>query len=412
MDLVVRRARIVGLLNLSDIAIEGGRIVEIGDRLEESGEEEIDAKGRLVSPGFVDAHMHLDKALLGQETPNISGTLHEAIKIMGRKKSEFSVDTVKERAGRVVEMAVRNGTTAIRTQVDIDPLVGLTGLMALNQVREEYSDLVDIQVVAFPQEGVTNVEGAEELLREAMEAGADVVGGIPAVDPDPELHIDKVFSIARDFGVDIDMHIDESDDPNDLTLEYYAEKALEEGYPGNMAAGHCCSLAAVDDVVARRVIGKVREAGVNVVALPSTNLYLQGRGDGYPIRRGITRVRELLDAGVNVLYASDNVRDSFNPFGNADMLELALILAHGVQMGGVGDLETVFRMGTVNAARAVGIMEDYGLEVGKKADMVILDAESPQEAIIGQVKALYVVKNGAVVAEDGRLINKQEALGI
>lgn len=411
MDLVVRHARIDGQFKLSDIAIEDGRIVEIGDRVEESGEEEIDAKGRLASPGFVDAHMHLDKALLGQETPNVSGTLREALKIMGRKKSEFTVDAVKERAGRVVEMAVRNGTTAIRTHVDVDPLVGLTGLMALIQAREEYSDLADIQIVAFPQEGINNVEGAEELLKEAMEMGADIVGGIPAIDPDLQLHIDKVFSIARDFSVDIDMHIDESDDPKDLTLEYYAEKAIEEGYPGNMTAGHCCSLAAVDDATARRVIGKVGEAGINVVALPSTNLYLQGRGDGYPIRRGITRVRELLDAGVNVLYASDNVRDSFNPFGNGNMLELALILAHGAQMGGMGDLETIFRMGTVNAARAVGIMEDYGLEEGKKADIVILDAENPQEAIIGQAKALYVIKNGAIVAEDGLLINKQEALG-
>lgn len=409
MDLVVRRARIVGLRKLSDIAIEDGRIVEIGDRVEESGEEEIDAMGRLASPGFVDAHMHLDKALLGQETPNISGTLREAIKIMGRKKSEFTVDAVKERAGRVVEMAVRNGTTAIRTHVDVDPMVGQTGLMALLQVREEYSDLADIQIVAFPQEGITNVEGAEELLREAMDAGADIVGGIPAIDPDPKLHIDKVFSVARDFGVDIDMHIDESDDPNDLTLEYYAEKALEEGYPGNLTAGHCCSLAAVDDDVARRVIGKVHEAGVNVVTLPSTNLYLQGRGDGYPIRRGITRVRELLDAGVNVLYASDNVRDAFNPFGNANMLELALILAHGAQMGGMSDLETVFRMGTTNAARAVGIGADYGIKEGKRADMVVLDAESPQEAIISQARALYVVKNGVLVAEDGHLKTDRRA---
>ena len=403
MDLVVRHTRLVGQRKLKDIAIEDGRIVEIADRVEDSGEVELDAKGRLASPGFVDAHMHLDKALLGQETPNLSGTLREAISIMGRKKSEFTVDTVKERAGRVVEMAVRNGTTTIRTHVDVDPLAGLTGLMALMQVKEEYSDLADVQVVAFPQEGLTNVDGAEELLREAMEMGADVLGGIPAIDPDPELHIDKIFSMARDFSVDIDMHIDESDDPKDLTLEYYSEKALEEEYPGNVTAGHCCSLAAVDDAVARRVIGKVREAGVNVVALPSTNLYLQGRGDGYPIRRGITRVRELLDAGVNVLYASDNVRDAFNPFGNANMLELALILAHGAQMGGMSDLETVFRMGTVNAAKAVGIGTDYGIEEGKRADIVVLDVESPQEAIISQAKALYVVKNGVVVAEYGHL---------
>ena len=403
MDLVVRHTRLVGQRKLKDIATEDGRIVEIADRVEDSGEVELDAKGRLASPGFVDAHMHLDKALLGQETPNLSGTLREAISIMGRKKSEFTVDTVKERAGRVVEMAVRNGTTTIRTHVDVDPLAGLTGLMALMQVKEEYSDLADVQVVAFPQEGLTNVDGAEELLREAMEMGADVLGGIPAIDPDPELHIDKIFSMARDFSVDIDMHIDESDDPKDLTLEYYSEKALEEEYPGNVTAGHCCSLASVDDAVARRVIGKVREAGVNVVALPSTNLYLQGRGDGYPIRRGITRVRELLDAGVNVLYASDNVRDAFNPFGNANMLELALILAHGAQMGGMSDLETVFRMGTVNAAKAVGIGTDYGIEEGKRADIVVLDVESPQEAIISQAKALYVVKNGVVVAEYGHL---------
>jgi cytosine deaminase len=403
LDLVIRRANVVGLEKIKDIAIEDGRIVKICDEVEEFGEEEVDARGRLTSPGFVDAHMHLDKALLGQETPNVSGTLREAIEIMGRKKREFKVETVKERAVRVVKMAVGNGTTTLRTNVDVDPIVGLTGLEALLHVKEECSDLADIQIVAFPQEGMTNIEGAEELLREAMKRRADVVGGIPALDPDPQQHIDKIFSIARDFGVDISMHIDESDDPRDLTLEYYAEKAIEEEYPRNMTAGHCCSLAAVDDGVASRVIRKVCEAGINVVALPSTNLYLQGRGDNYPIRRGITRVRELLNAGVNVLYASDNIRDPFNPFGNANMLELALILAHGAHMGGMDDLETIFRMGTVNAARAVGIKEDYGIEEGKKADIVVLDAQSPQEAIISRSKALYVIKNGDLIVEDGKL---------
>jgi len=403
LDLVVRRAKVLGLEGLRDIAVDGGRIVEVSGRVEGSGDSEIDAGGRLTSPGFVDAHMHLDKALLSREAPNVSGTLGEAIEIMGRVKRGFTVASVAGRAMRVAEMAAANGTTTIRTHIDVDPIVGLTGLRALLRVKEECLALVDIQIVAFPQEGLTDVGGAEELLRRAMEAGADAVGGIPALDPDPKRHIDIVFEIAREFGADIDMHIDESDDPRDLTLEYYAEKAITERPPVGMMAGHCCSLASVDDVTAGRVIGKVGEAGIDVVTLPSTNLYLQGRGDRYPKRRGITRVGELMEAGVNVLYASDNVRDPFNPFGNADMLKLALILAHGAQMGGVGDLEAIFRMGTLNAARAVGIAGDYGIGVGRRADMVVLDAGSPQEAIISQAAKPYVVKGGRIIAEHGKL---------
>lgn len=397
MSLTIINARLGSSEETYSIEIRGGVIEDIVLGAS-GGDELIDAGGRLVSPGLVDPHMHLDKAFLSERYANRTGTLEEAIRVMGEAKRRFTVESVAQRAGRLVEMASAHGTTLIRTHVDVDTIVGLTGLEALLGVREAYRGRVDLQIVAFPQEGLEQ-EGAVSLLEDALEMGADAVGGIPALDEDPEAHIDTVFELSGRHSVDVDMHIDESESPDDLTLEYYADKASSVHGDARMVASHCCSLSVVEDEKAAQVIDKVREAGIGVVTLPSTNLYLLGR-NGYPKTRGLTRVRQLLDAGVQVLYGSDNVRDPFNPFGNANLLEIGCILAHADHMGGGEELRRVFSMASERPKTL--LRDDRGLFVGSRADLVVHDALDPIDAVVSHRRPLCVIKDGSIVSLDGR----------
>lgn len=402
MDLLIRNARIVSKRDLMDIGIQGGKIVKIG-KIRARARRVIDAAGMLTSPAFIDPHIHLDKVLIADELrPNVSGTLQEAIELTWERKRKYTVADIKRRAGEVIQMAALNGTTRMRTHVDVDTIGKLTPLKGLLATRREYRRLMDIQIVAFPQEGILRDPGTEELLYKAMSLGADLVGGMPHHErshAEAKRHIDIAFEVARDFDADIDMHVDETDDPNSRTLEYLAEKTIAEGYQGRVTAGHTCALAAYPDDYARRVIEKVKRASLNVITNPATNLVIQGRGDRQPIRRGITRVKELLAAGVNVTFGQDCVNDAFYPFGRADMLEVALITAHAAQLSAPAEVETVFKMMTINAARTIGIQRDYGIGVGKTADIVILDATSPKDAIRRQAERRWVIKGGKIIAE-------------
>lgn len=402
MDLLIRNARIVGKRDLMDIGIQGGKIVKIG-KIRARARRVIDAAGMLTSPAFIDPHIHLDKVLIADELrPNVSGTLQEAIELTWERKRKYTVADIKRRAGEVIQMAALNGTTRMRTHVDVDTIGKLTPLKGLLATRREYRRLMDIQIVAFPQEGILRDPGTEELLYKAMSLDADLVGGMPHHErshAEAKRHIDIAFEVARDFDADIDMHVDETDDPNSRTLEYLAEKTLAEGYQGRVTAGHTCALAAYPDDYARKVIEKVKRANLNMITNPATNLVIQGRGDRQPIRRGITRVKELLAAGVNVTFGQDCVNDAFYPFGRADMLEVALITAHAAHLSAPAEVETVFKMMTTNAARTIGVQRDYGIGVGKTADIVILDAASPKEAIRRQAERRWVIKSGKIIAE-------------
>ena len=401
IDLIIRNARLIDEDIFMDIAIKDDKIVMVDKRIEAVSKVELDAEGRLTSPGFVDAHMHLDQAFTGEDAKCVHRTLAEAIEISDGKKKVLTSEDFKRNARRAAKMALRKGTTALRTNADVNQTIGLTPLKALLELKEECSNWIDIQVVAFMTEfPFTTSKAGESLLREAMSLGADVVGGVPDADPDPEKYFDIIFNVAKDFDADIDLHIDESNDPKDLTLGIYAEKALENGYEGRVTAGHCCSLSAVSDEIAKRVIRKVRDARMNVVANPFDNLYLWGE-DGRP--EGVTRVGELLDAGVNVIYATDSTEDIYTPLANADMLLAALFLAYLKQLDGKDALATIFKMGTSSAAKTTRIIQNYGIGVGGKADLMILDAESPREAIIEQAKRSYVIKNGKIVVKNGNL---------
>lgn len=400
VPLIIRNLRPWGELDNRDLAAVNGRFAAVKQGM--TAERTIDAEGRLAIPGFIDPHIHLDKVLIAQSVrPNKSGTLTEAIEITWERKRNYSVEEVAERASRVIESAIGNGVTHIRTHVDVDTIGGLTPLEGVALARSRYNDHIDIQIVAFPQEGILRNRGAEALMWQAMDHGADLVGGMPYNEDsyaDSVRHIEIAFEIARKFDADIDMHVDETDDPRARTLEVLAEKTIENGWQGRVTAGHTCALAAYSDDYAAVVIDKVARAGIHMIANPATNLMLQGRLDRQPVRRGITRVQQLLDHEVNVSFGQDCVCDTFYPFGRDDPLEVAFLMAHAAHMSLPSQIEKVFSMPTVAGAKALRL-KGYGLQPGDRADMVVIDATSASEAIRFQSPRRWVVKRGQLVAE-------------
>jgi cytosine deaminase len=404
MDLIIRNAKLRDD-ELVDIGVEDGRIKAIRENIDVQGREEIDASGRLTIPAFIDPHIHLDKTLIADVVrDNVTGTLREAIEIIWEKKRQYTNEDIVERASRVMKMGVSNGTTRMRTHVDVDTIGGLKPLEGILAAKEKCKGYVELQIVAFPQEGIIKDDGCKELMDEAMKMGANVVGGMPANENNPDdslRHVEFCFDLAEKYDADIDMHVDETDDPFYRTLEMVADETLKRGYYGRVTAGHTCALASYDDHYAGYVMDKVKQAEMNMITNPVTNLMLQGRYDGYPKRRGLTRVKELLNAGVNVAYGQDCIKDTFYPFGKADMLEVGLILAHAAHMSLPHEIEEVFNMPLERSARILRLT-DYGIEEGKRADIVILDADNPKDALRLQSTRLYVIKEGTIVAKSVR----------
>jgi cytosine/creatinine deaminase len=397
-DLVVRGARVGG--PPVDLAIAGERIAAIGGPFEAAAE--LDAGGRLVVPAFVQPHIHLDKVLTGPLLgPNRTGTLAEAIALSHAVKRAATAEEVRERAGRVIRAAVLAGTTAIRSHVDVDTIGGLTGLHGVAAAREDHADLCRVQLVAFPQEGIWRDPGTDALMTEAMRAGADVVGGMPHWEEDLEAarrHIAFCLDLAVACDADVDMHVDETDDPYWRSFELLIEEAERRDWGARTTAGHLCAMASWEDDYAARVIARAATAGVMVATNPPTNLMLQGRGDAEPRRRGIPRIKELLAAGVVVGAGQDCVDDAFYPFGSADPLQVALIVAHAAQLGTPDEIAAALRMVTSDAARLLRL-PDYGIAPGARADLVVLDAETERDALREQAARRWVLHGGRVVAE-------------
>ncbi|MBT7855527.1 MAG: amidohydrolase family protein, partial [Nitrospinaceae bacterium] len=346
--------------------------------------------------------IHLDKAYLEERRPNLSGTLADAIAITLELKKNVSKQDIRERSERALRQCVRHGSTRFRIQVEVDPIVGLKGMEAALELKESCAALADIQTVIFPQEGIEQQPGTEELMREAMRMGGDVVGGVPYNDVDPERHLDIVFGLAEEFGAGVDFHLDFSDDPADCAIESVARRTVDAGLKGRVAVGHLTSLGAMEDSRAARVIEKIAEADINVLPLPATDLFLNGRGDMPPRYRSLTRVKELIAAGVNVSAASNNIRNAFTPSGRGDLLEIGLLLAHVAHMTGAAERVGVPDLFTHNAARAMGIEDSYGIAPGRPADFVVLDSLEWGDIIIDQPEKRYVVKRGKVVVENCR----------
>ena len=402
MDLIVKNSRPWRDGEVRDLYIADGHFVEPPGDGDSGGAEVIDAAERLCVAGFVEPHIHLDKALINEDVrPNVSGTLEEAIEIIWERKRAYTVEEIAERAGRVIRSALANGVTRIRSHVDIDNIGGLRPLEGVAEARRRHSDVMDVQIVAFPQEGILKNKGTEELMWQAMEAGADVVGGMPFNEKHPQdsaRHISIAFEIAKKFDADIDMHVDETDDVGARTLEMLAEQTMEHGWQGRVTAGHTCALAGYPEDYANAVIALVREAEIHMITNPATNLMLQGRLDAQPKRRGITRVKELLAEGINVSFGQDCVKDTFYPFGRVDPLEVGLIAAHAAHMSMPHEIEQVFDMQT-NAAARVMRLGDYGFAPGCAADLVILDAANAADALTRQAARNVVIKSGQVIVE-------------
>ncbi|WP_329371682.1 amidohydrolase family protein [Streptomyces sp. NBC_00669] len=408
-DLVLRRAKIAEREDLVDIAVTGGLIAAVGAiPADAAAAETVDCDGLVVLPGLIEAHLHLDKALLDRDRPNLSGTLAGAIEVTGALKRDFTPRSVRARAERVLRWAVANGTTLIRAHPDVDPLAGLTGLDVMLELRESHRHLVDLQVVAFPQEGIERAPGTYALLRESLLRGADVVGGCAYNEGDLDAcrrHIDTVFALAAEFRVPADLHADFADDAGDARFalaEAVADATEQHGMAGRVTLGHVTSLAGRPPAERARVIARLAEAGVAVVALPATDLHLGGRADPQAVRRGVTPVRELLDAGVLTGFSSNNIRNAFTPFGNADLLDIGLLLAQTCHMGSPADTERILRMATTDAARITGTDADYGLRPGARADLVVLGTRRREDALTDRPDRRYVVKRGRIVARTTR----------
>jgi len=406
LDILVKNVALSGSEGLCDLGIAGGRFVSVDVGAASSNAMlTLDAEGRMAVPGFVEPHIHLDKALISERAPvNISGTLTEAIEILWNIKRNYTVEEIADRASRVLERALENGVSQLRTHVDVDPIGGTRPAEGLIRARDRFRDLIDIQIVAFPQEGIVKSPGTEALMRDVMKAGVDVVGGMPfneASPADSRRHIEVAFDIAKEFDADIDMHVDETDDPMARTLEVLAELTIKNGWQGRVTAGHTCALAGYPRDYADHVIARLRQAGVNMIANPATNLMLQGRLDDYPKRRGVTQVKELLAAGVNVACGQDCVHDTFYPFGQNDPLEIAFLLCHASQMSQPAEILTVMDMVTGNGAKALRV-PDFQVAIGAVADLVVLDARDAREAFATRAPRRWVIRKGKLIAE-GRL---------
>jgi len=403
LDILIKNVALWGTDGIRDVGIADGRFVSIGQSdASLNATLTLDAEGRMAVPGFVEPHIHLDKALISERAAvNISGTLTEAIEILWEIKRNYTVDEIADRASRVLAQALANGISRLRTHVDIDPIGGTRPAEGLIRARDRFRDLMDIQIVAFPQEGIVQSPGTEALMRQVMKLGVDVVGGMPFNEKSPQdsrRHIEIAFEIAREFDADIDMHVDETDDPMARTLEVLAELTIKNGWQGRVTAGHTCALASYPRNYADHVIERLREANINMIANPATNLMLQGRLDDYPKRRGVTQVKELLAAGVNVACGQDCVHDTFYPFGQNDPLEIAFLLCHASQMSQPAEILAVMDMVTHNGAKALRV-PDFGVAVGAVADLVVLDARDAREAFATRAPRRWVIRKGRLIAE-------------
>ncbi|MBM6615223.1 amidohydrolase family protein [Desemzia sp. RIT804] len=401
MDILLKNVRLNDGEDLQDVGIKNGEIIAIEKEITETADKVIEADGRVLVPGFVESHIHLDKALIASRKPNKSGTLQEAIKVTAELKPTFSKEDIYDRAKQALEMIIPHGVTTIRTHSEFDPAQGFTGFETILKLKEEYKDLVDIQVVAFPQEGIFKAPGTDKMMYEAMEMGADVVGGIPYNDAPANEHIDLVFEIAKKYNKPIDLHQDFSDEADKMSIEYLCHKTIKEGYQGKVSVGHLTALHALPKEQLDPIIQLMVEAEISVMALPATDLHLGARNDEYNVRRAVTPIRKLRDAGVNMCIATNNIRNAFTPYGNGDILQTAMLAIPVAHLGGADDLHTVLSMITENPAKAIGLI-NYGIQVGNQADVVLLDTKVKENAIIDIPERLYVIKNGRITVENHR----------
>lgn len=401
LDLIVRNVRLPDGRAGLDLGVEGGRVVALRSGLEAEARRVVEGEGHLAAPPFVDPHFHMDATLsLGLPRLNRSGTLLEGIALWGELKPILTPEAVLERALRYCDLAVAQGLLAIRTHVDVCD-DRLTAARALVEARARLKGVIDLQLVAFPQDGLFRSPNAEGNLLRALDLGVDVVGGIPHFERTMQEGADSVrrlCAIAAERSLPVDLHCDETDDPQSRHVETLAAEATRLGLGARVVASHCTSMHSMDNYYATKLVPLIAESGIHVVPNPLINITLQGRADTYPRRRGLTRVPELRAAGVNVAFGQDCTMDPWYPLGSADMLEVAHMGVHAVPMTSREALRWSFDAVTVNGAAAMGL-PDPSLREGGPATFVLLQARDPIEAVRLRATRLLVVRDGRVLAE-------------
>lgn len=407
-DLLLRDARLPDhAVTACDIGVLDGRIAAIGTDLGPARRTER-AEGRLVLPGFVDSHLHLDKSCI-LDRCRADGALGDAIAEVARLKRDFTEADVYARAEQTLVKAILQGTTRIRSHVEIDPRIGLRSFEALRRLRQDYAWAVDLELCVFPQEGLLNDPGAEALLVAACAAGADLIGGCPYTDTDPQAHVDRIFAIAGRFDLDIDFHLDFDLDPSWMHLDAVIAATERTGWAGRVAVGHATKLSALPAEALSRIGLRLAAAGIAVTVLPATDLYLMGRGHDHNVPRGVAPAHRLAEFGVTCSLATNNVLNPFTPFGDGSLNRIANLYAHVAQLGRRADMLCCLDMVTAAPARLMRCT-DYGIAVGNAADMIVMDAVDPARAVAEIAPPLMGFKRGVKTFERpaARLIHPRE----
>ncbi|MFD1852035.1 cytosine deaminase [Oceanobacillus bengalensis] len=401
--MIIKNATLRGKDGRWDIVIKDGKIEGISQNdVVAENEEILDVNGSLVLPPFIEPHIHLDTTLTaGEPEWNISGTLFEGIQRWSQRKESLTIEDVKLRAKTALKWQVAQGIQHVRTHVDVTDSK-LTALEAMLEVKREVAPYVDLQIVAFPQDGIQSFPNGKELLEEAIKMGADVVGGIPHYEFNREYGVESLkiaFDLAEKYDRLVDIHCDEIDDEQSRFVEVVATEAYERGLGSRVTASHTTAMGSYNDAYASKLFRILKLSGINFVSNPLVNIHLQGRFDTYPKRRGLTRVKELLEAEMNVCFGHDDIFDPWYPLGTGNMLQVLHMGIHAAQLVGYDQIVDSIDLITKNSAKTLNIEDSYGIESGKAANFIVMDAENEYEVIRKQAKVRYSFRNGKIIAE-------------
>ncbi|WP_035983045.1 amidohydrolase family protein [Bradyrhizobium sp. STM 3843] len=394
MDLIIRNASLwcAGEHRSADIGISEGKIVAIEAALQADARER-DAERCLVVPGLIETHIHLDKTCILDRCRIQEGTVAEAVRETAAAKRNFTREDVYSRAKQTVERCISHGTMRMRTHVELDPGIGMIGYDAIDQLRRDYAWALDLEICVFPQEGLTNYPGTEQLLIEGLRRGAPTIGAAPYFDTDPGAQVDRIFAIAREFDVDIDMHLDLAETLDHMQIEYVCRKTEDHGWGGRVAVGHVTQLSLLPPERFNAIATQLANAGVAVTVLPSTDLHLMGRRQDHAIPRGVVPLEPLRAAGVTCSISTNNVLNPFTPYGDGSLIRMANLYANVCHVSRPDHLAGCLDMITSDAARLMRL-DDYGFAVGAPADLVCIDARNPTEAIATLAQPLWGLKRG------------------
>ncbi len=399
LDQIFRNALLRSSATPVDIGVKGGRIAAIEPQLACEAVE-VDLGGHLALPGFVDTHIHLDKACLLGRCGHNHGSVSEAIRAVAGMKKDFTVEDVYARGAKVLERAIVYGTTRMRTHVEIDPRIGMRGYEAVKALKRDHAWAIDLSLCVFPQEGLTNDPGSDELLVQALRDGGGAIGGCPYMDTDPNAHLERIFDLAQEFDVDVDLHLDFDLDPSWWHLDEVCRQTERRNYQGRVAIGHATKLSALPPERLKAATAQLANAGVAVTVLPATDLYLMGREATHNAPRGLTLAHKLVDNGVLCSVATNNVLNPFTPFGDASLLRMANFYAN-VAHASVSDFDTCLDLVTDLPARLMNL-GDYGIKVGNPADLIVLDTKDSRFAIAELPDVVMGFKNGRQTFERPR----------